>query len=68
MVLPAAAGAASFLGEDSSRSIVLTDNRHDRRGRVLTVDTAHLRLAARRHFLGDDGLHVPLRWRFFRRH
>ncbi|OLP77998.1 Caltractin ICL1f [Symbiodinium microadriaticum] len=58
MVLPAAAGAASFLGEDSSRSIVLTDNRHDRRGRVLTVDTAHLRLAARRHFLGDDGLHA----------
>ena len=56
MVLPAASGAAS------SHTVVLTDNRHDRRGRVLTMDTANLQLAARRHLLGDDGMNVPLRW------
>ncbi|CAE7347044.1 hypothetical protein AK812_SmicGene40478 [Symbiodinium microadriaticum] len=65
MILPAAAGAAAFCGNEATRTVMLTDHRHGPRGKLVTVDLQHLRPGPMKTFSGDDGMEVSLRWRLY---
>ena len=65
VVLPAAAGAAAFRGDDDTRTVMLTDHRHGPRGKLLTVALRNLKPGPVRSFEGDDGMTVPLRWKLY---
>ena len=55
VILPAAAGAAAFRGDDDTRNVMLTDSRHGPRGKLLTVALRNLQPGPTRSFEGDDG-------------